>query len=282
MAIGGSKGAKEDAAAVAELKGTLDEAKGALKGLQDEANKDIFAKDPIKRARAEVQELTAAYRELAKAQKEADKEAKAADKEASKRKAAIEKATGKEKPLEKAFEKGEGHATAIEGALAKGGEALAAGAKVAVGAALAIGAAGVALVKSGVEFGIRSTADKDKQIQILDRLTHGPGRIAEEVSQGLAEQTGVSEEKTLERVKSLIGAKFGRGDTEAIARAAADIGEVKGEGSGEAFISLLEKTKELGAASEKSIKALASVGIEKSELYVGLKKTGETTAEAGA
>jgi len=272
------KRAKDDAAAFAELKARLDEAKGALKGLQDEANKDVFAKDPIKKARAEVQELTAAYRELAKAQKEAAAE----EKKESKRKAAIEKATGAGDPLENAFKDGEWHATAIEGALAKGGEALAAGAKLAVGAAVAIGAAGVALVKSGVEFGIRSTADKDKQVQILDRLTHGQGRLAEEVSQGLAEQTGVSEEKTLERVKSLIGAKFGRGDTEAITRAAADIGEVKGEGSGEAFISLLEKTKELGVASEKSIKALASVGIEKSELYEGLKKTGETTAELEA
>src|SRR6185503_13015896 len=111
---------------------------------------------------------------------------------------------------------------------------------------------------------------------ILDRLTHGQGRLAEEVSQGLAELTGVSEEKTLERVKSLIGSKFDRADTEKITIAAADIGAVKGAGAGEAFVSLLEKTKELGAASERSVKALASVGIEKSELYEGLRRTGET------
>ena len=266
-------------AAAGALESQFGEAKAALKTLQDAANEELFAKSPIAKARADVRALGADFRAAGAQAKSAERDFAAAVKAAEKKAGAEKKASDRQAVAAYQYQKDDADqkAAATAAHYQQAGEYLATGAAAVVSAALAIGAAGVGFVAAGLKFGIENTAQRQKNTAILDRLTGGQGAEAEEFSKRLAGDTGVSEDKAMERVKGLIQAKFGKEDTGAIFRASADIGEVKGEGKAELFIKTLEKVQLAGSASEKSVKALLGAGVERSELLEGLKKTGETT-----
>ena len=271
-------------AAAAALESQFGDAKSALKTLQDAANEELFAKSPIAKARADVRALGADFRAAGAQAKAAERDFAAAVKAAEKKAGAEKKASDRQAVAAYQYQKDDADqkAAATAAHYQQAGEYLATGAAAVVSAALAIGAAGVGFVAAGLKFGIENTAQRQKNTAILDRLTGGQGAEAEEFSKRLAGDTGVSEDKAMERVKGLIQAKFGKEDTGAIFRASADIGEVKGEGKAELFIKTLEKVQLAGSASEKSVKALLGAGVERSELLEGLKKTGETTEQVEA
>ncbi len=263
-----------DATPVDVAKGKLAEAQAALRGFTKGASAPTYLEFQTGEARASIKALTADIKAMERASKDADKAAVSAAKATEKGRDKANALAVKGYQYQKAAEADDAAKTAA--LYESAGAALSGGAALALKAALAIGAAGAGLVIAGIKTGIEATATKQKNIAVLDRLTKGQGEIAESVSKQLAGQTGVSEEKAMERVKGLIQAKFNRAQTEDIFRASADIGEVKGEGKAELFIKTLEKVQFAGKASEKSVKALFSAGVEESAILAGLQRTGES------
>lgn len=248
-----------DPGPVERARAKLTEAEAALRGLQQGARVPTAIDVQTDEARASVRALKDEIRDLKKTQKESDRLALQGYK----------------------FQKANEAADAEKAAsfYESAGAALSGGAALALKAALAIGAAGAAMVVAGVKTGIEATASRQKNIAILDRLTKGQGELAESVSKTLAGETGVGEDKAMERVKALIQAKFDRADTEMVFRASAEIGEVRGEGKAEAFLSILEKVQLEGKVTEKALKGLAGAGVERSALLEQLRQTGETTEQ---
>lgn len=254
-----------------ELSG-LDAMRAKLRGaqadvdaLKTKASAPTYLEFQVNEAKANVKSLTEEIRELEKAQK----------KQAASNKLAV---TGYK--FQKANEAED--AAKVAGYYERAGDALSTGAGMAATAALAIAAAGVGLVAAGVKYGIENTAQRQKNQAVLDKLTRGQGVEAEEFSKSLAAETGVDEDKAMERVKALIQAKFGKEDTGAIFRASADIGEVKGEAKAELFLKTLEKVQFEGAATTRSLEALKGAGVDKGDLLEGLKRAGETTEQVEA
>ncbi len=220
--------ANEGADATARLTGELSTAKEALKKLQDVANVDIFAKNPIAKASHDVAELTGKLRDLAKASKEAELAQKAAAPKIASDSARMLSDRSKYYHEQRAiFQEQEASAAKSKTWLQNGGESLAEGAKSALTYAAATGAAliagGAALVKSGVAYGIEQTSSRIKQVAILDKLTKGQGAIAEEVAKSLGAATGITADTAIAKVKGLVAAGFDRTQTEQQFRASADI-----------------------------------------------------------
>lgn len=268
---------KESKAAAASLASQLGETKSALKALQDEANKERYGKDPIARARNEVKGLGDAYRAAAAEAKSAEK----ALGDAAKAKEKSQKESNDLAVKGFQFQRADEAAKAAESAAfyEKGGKALASGATIALAAAAAIGVAAAGILKAGVSYGIEQTAQREKNVAVLDKLTGGQGTLAEEFSKKLAAETGTEEDTAMARIKGLINARFGQADTESIFRASADLGEIKGQGNAEAFISILEKVQEHGSATEKSLKGLEGAGVERAAVLDMLKQAGESAEE---
>lgn len=319
MSATGNGGGGDGGAVVVPIKveadaSSLDAMRAKLKGAEEQlADFQRLAKFStsldieVDGAQRNVKALTADVKALERANKDAAKEADKAAKEQAKlgvaafkfqQKNAAENdkaAAGRIKDLfgtsvfelgarslAGAFGKGAEETKAIEGALMAGGEALAGGAAFAAKAALTIATAAVAVTAAGIKYGIEGTADRIKNQAVLDKLTRGQGEEADDFNKAIASETGVSEDKSLERMKGLIQAKFGKEDTGAILRASADIGEVKGEAKAELFLKTLEKIQFEGAATERSVKALEGAGIDKGDLLAGLAKAGETTEQVEA
>ncbi len=258
-----------EAGPVDVAKGKLREAEALVRGLKDGGRIPTVLDVDTANAKARVKDLKDEIRGLEKAQKDANALAV----------------------------KGYQYQKAAEAAAKKGGEGgadgMTLGSQAIVGAARYLGEKGVDfalsgaqwaahIVKGAVTMGIEATASRQKNIAVLDRLTKGQGEIAEQVSKQLAGETGVGEDKAMERVKALIQAKFDRADTEMVFRASAEIGEVRGEGKAEAFLSILEKVQHEGKVTERALKGLAGAGVEKSALLEQLKQTGETTEQVEA
>lgn len=271
-------------AAAGALESQFGEAKAALKTLQDAANEELFAKSPIAKARADVRALGADFRAAGAQAKAAERDFAAAAKAAEKKATAEQDARNKTAVQGYQYQQANAAADAQKSAAfwKEGGDALADGAKFALGAAVAIGAASAGLVAAGLKLGVESTAQKQRNIAVLDRLTGGQGELAEQVSKQLAAETGVGEDKAMERVKALIQAKFGRGDTETVFKAAADIGAGLDEGKADAFLAILEKVQHEGTATEKALKGLSGVGIDRSAVLEGLRQAGETAEQVEA
>ncbi len=270
-------------AATAALGAQFTSAKASLKSLQDAANEELFAKSPIAKARADVKSLGDQFKASAAEAKAAEKAMASAVKATDKARAGkindlFNTSLGDlaARKIAESFGKGTEETKAIEGVLSRGGEALAKGATVALAAATAIAAAGIGLAASGVKYGIEQSDQRRKNVAVLDKLTGGQGALAEEVSKSLAAQTGTGEDVAMERVKGLIQAKFGQGDTESIFKASADIGAVKGAGSAETFIGILEKVQQHGSATEKSLKGLEGVGVSREDVITRLQQQGES------
>lgn len=318
-ATGNGGGGGDTGAVVVPIKveadgSSLDAMRAKLKGAEDQlaefqrlakfsTSLDVDVAD----AQRNVKALTAEVRGLERANKDAAKEAEKAAKEQAKlgvaafkfqQKAAADKdkdnaARIKDifgtsvfelgaRSLAGAFGKGKEETKAIEGALMAGGAAISGGATIALAAAGALASAAIGITAATVKLGIESTAQKQRNIDILDKLTRGQGEEAEAFSKSLAAQTGVAEDAAMERVKGLIQAKFNKQDTGAIFKASADIGAVKGEGKAELFLKTLERIQFEGAATERSVKALEGAGVDKGDLLAGLAKAGETTEQVEA
>ena len=258
-----------DTGHIERARAKLTEAEAALRGLTQGAKVPTAIDVQTDEARASVRALKDEIKALEKARRDADRLALQGYK------------------FQKAAE-----AAAAKGA-EKGGEGMTLGSQAIIGAARYLGEKGVdfalsgakwaaSIVKGAVTMGIEGTASRQKNIAILDRLTKGQGELAESVSKQLAGETGVGEEKAMERVKALIQARFDRADTEMVFRASAEIGEVKGQGKADAFLEILEKVQFEGKVTEKALKGLASAGVEKSALLEQLQQTGETTEQVEA
>ena len=258
-----------DSGPIERARAKLTEAEAALRGLTQGAKVPTAIDVQTDEARASVRALKDEIKALEKARKESDRLALQGYK------------------FQKAAE-----AAAAKGG-EKGGEGMSLGSQAVIGAARYLGEKGVdfalsgakwaaSIAKGAVTMGIEATASKQKNIAILDRLTKGQGELAESVSKQLAGETGVGEEKAMERVKALIQARFDRADTEMVFRASAEIGEVKGQGKADAFLEILEKVQFEGKVTEKALKGLASAGVEKSALLEQLQQTGETTEQVEA
>lgn len=254
-----------DASSLDAMRAKLRSAQADVDALKTKASAPTYLEFQVSEAKANVKSLTEEIRELEKAQK----------KQAASNKLAV---TGYK--FQKANEAED--AAKVAGYYESAGAALSSGAAMAATAALAIAAAGVGLVAAGVKYGIENTAQRQKNQAVLDKLTRGQGAEAEEFSKSLAAETGVGEDKAMERVKALIQAKFGKEDTGAIFRASADIGEVKGEAKAELFLKTLEKVQFEGAATTRSLEALKGAGVDKGDLLAGLAKAGETTEQVEA
>mgnify|MGYP000075353905 FL=1 len=273
-----------DTSALDAMKGKLREAEGDLKRLQYTAKSELFGELQFAKAKAQVKDLSSEIKGLDRANREAERSAAKTAKEAQKL-AEIRNAAKRPSSLLE----GSGGEMSAKGADAGSlfGSAFAGtfAGNLASHAAVAIKDLAVSIpsmIGEGVIEGVKATSTKIRNIAILDRLTKGQGEIAEQVSKSLAGETGIGEDKAMERVKALIQAKFDRGDTELVFKASAEIGAVKGEGKADAFLAILEKVQLEGKVTEKALKGLAGAGVEKSALLEQLKQTGETTEQVEA
>ncbi len=283
---GGDQGKRrEEAAAVAALATALAAAKSEFKGLQDAANADLFAKSPIAKAKADIAALTAEFKRLSDAEKQSAKDAAAlADLTRELRLKDLNAKAQPHKDLQDRIGKqlgggGEGdldRQSKIEAAYSKAGDFLAAGASKVLDAAEYLGTKALGLVKQGLEFGVSVSAAREKQREILNVLTHGQGEIALQVRTKIAGDTGADPGIVGDRVRALILAGFKRGDTELLLHAAADLGEVKGQGKAEAFLSTLERLSHRGSTTARDLKAITGAGVDLADVFGRLGQKGET------
>jgi len=263
MAERGDK-AREDAAGVAELKTQLAAAAKEYERFKDAAADAQFGAG-FSAAAHQVDELTA---KLAKLREE-------------KRRVAAEGVSsaiggGNKGPDLGDLKSGAGVALDAGGALTAGGAALSAGGGIVLGAAERLAIAGAGFMKQGLEFGIQMSAERAKQKAIFDQLTHGQGEVALQVRAKIAGETGMSGVDVGMRMRGLILAGFKRNDTELLLRAAADLGEVKGLGKAEAFLSTLDRLSHRGSTTARDLKAMTGAGVDLADIFGRLGQKGET------
>lgn len=305
--------AKEDAAAGQALVGALDKVGAAAAGIKAPALGDTGAGIKTLGAGAAasgagVDKLGAAVKDLPQLKKiDGAAGIKALGEDAKKTAADLDKLksssaapfgpiappkSDKQKEREKAFDMKFRAAEAADaaGEIKKGAESgktsMTLGAEAIKGAVRYLGEKGVEFVSGAVswaaqtaaaalKFGVEQSAAADKQEEILDKLTGGQGELAYRMSLSLGGETGQTPATALERLKGLIGAKFSQEEIPLIFKAAADLGEVKGQEKGKGFLEQLEKAQAKGKANEESLNGLAEAGVNAEAVLEQLAQKGE-------
>jgi hypothetical protein len=287
--------AAEGMKGVKSLTDQLGAARAELKRLQDAANVELFAKNPLAKAKHDVEELERALKQKAEAAKKvrdvfdkmvgADKISTGSPETFAGRVRGVAAASWTTKKDSIADQAGvlrgllanggkdlEGHATASAVALGGAVGALKMGGEILSSAA----AKAKDLLIEGVQYGIEKSAAREKQTSILDKLTRGEGKLAYRVSTELSAATGVDTGTTRDRMKGLIQAHFNEADTRTQIKAAADIGEVLGAGAAESYLGALEKMSHRGKATERDMRAMTGAGVDLKHILAGLAGPSET------
>lgn len=178
--------------------------------------------------------------------------------------------------------------------LQAGGKALAVGAAGAAAAAAAIAAAAVALafgaaklLHAGLELGIQQSAKKASAIGVLGKLDKGgagSGTQDYHLALKVAAELGMDDVgPVVEQFKHLLQAGFTRKEIPLFIKAAADLGMVKGEEKGKAFLEQLTKLANKGGkANEESLNAMAEAGVSADAVLAKLAKKGESLQQVRA
>ncbi len=138
-------------------------------------------------------------------------------------------------------------------------------AAIALAAAAAIAVA--ALAVNGAKLAISSTAfreDTEKSFAFITGSASSASALYEKTLNA-AEEVGLSRDAAVSEMKSLLNAKFGEDAAIEAIKTAGNLAVVSGQEGANTLLDAFAKAKELGGFSEKMVKSLASVGVNKAD-----------------
>jgi hypothetical protein len=173
-------------------------------------------------------------------------------------------------------ETGEGLGAMALGAAA--GLVLAAGAAI-LSAAKELASAAVDLIRGADELAIAQTSKREVQSAIFGKIGGSYDATVK-----IAAKYGIDEDKAVEEVKKLLGAKFKSEEIPLLLKLSVGIGAVAGEEKAKAFMEKLAKEQlKGGKASEETVKGFAEAGIDVEQVWKRLAtKMGTSVAVAQA